>query len=92
MLELQELLVKGGFIDPEEALKIPILDQKQKMERAVDVFYDFVLNQHQELLSPQYEQFLEATESKKREKEYDIREYQNQMNAYTYSSAIIGIA
>jgi hypothetical protein len=44
MLELQELLVKGGFIDPQEAISIPQLDQNEKMARAANVFYDLILN------------------------------------------------
>lgn len=42
MLELQELLVKGGFVDPKEA--IMVTDKAERMERAVDVFYEYVLN------------------------------------------------
>lgn len=61
MLELQELLVKGGFLEPEEALRPPEGGQAEKMARAVDVFYDLVLSQHDEFISPQYDQLAEAT-------------------------------
>lgn len=55
MLELQELLVKGGFIDPQEALNAGPKSKEERMARAADVFYDMVLNQHNELLSPHYD-------------------------------------
>lgn len=90
MLELQELLVKGGFIDPQEALEIPRMSKNEKMARAANVFYDFVLNQHSELLSPQYEQLFEATASQK--SKFEIAEQQNRINALTYSSTLVGIA
>lgn len=60
MLELQELLVKGGFIDPQEALNAGPQSKEERMARAADVFYDLVLNQHDELLSPQYNLIHEA--------------------------------
>jgi hypothetical protein len=60
------------------------------MARAVDVFYDFVLNRHNELLSPQYDELYDAVN--KRKPSADIKEHQNYMNAYSYSSIIIGVA
>jgi len=53
LLELQEMLVKGGYMDPDEANKA--LDREpfeSKMERASQVFYDYVLNYAPELISP----------------------------------------
>lgn len=44
MLELQELLVKGGFMDPEEALLGAAETTEEKMERASSIFYDVALN------------------------------------------------
>jgi hypothetical protein len=73
MLELQELLVVGGFITPTEALTTSKMVDKHRMKRAVAVFYDFVLNSHNELLSPQYDQIHEAITPKKQE--LDINEY-----------------
>lgn len=60
MLELQELLVKGGYMGPEEALLGAADNMEQRMDRASNVFYDLVLNQSPELLSPQYEEFYDA--------------------------------
>lgn len=90
MLELQELLVKGGYIDPQEALTTGPKDKNERMARAVDVFYDFVLNRHNELLSPQYDELYGAI--KQRKPNIDIKEHQNYMNACSYSSIIIGVA
>jgi len=90
MLELQELLVKGGYIDPQEALTTGPKDKNERMARAADVFYDFVLNRHSELLSPQYDELYGAI--KQRKPQIDIKEHQNYMNAYNYSSIIIGVA
>ena len=58
MLELQELLVKGGYIEPEESLSNEPFDQR--MQRAADVFYDYVINYAPELLSPQHNAYYEA--------------------------------
>lgn len=55
LLELQELLVKGGYIEPEEAAQWSSLVSEpfdQRMQRASDVFYDYVVNYAPELLSP----------------------------------------
>jgi hypothetical protein len=53
LLELQELLVKGGYIEPEEAVSALANEPfDQRMQRAADVFYDYVLNYAPELLSP----------------------------------------
>lgn len=55
LLELQELLVKGGYLDPEEATAVMALSKEpfdQRMSRAADVFYDYVINYAPELLSP----------------------------------------
>lgn len=69
MLELQELLVKGGYIEPEEALRnASIVNEpfKDRMERAAEVFYDYVLNYAPELLSPQHNAFYEAAVKSKK--------------------------
>ena len=61
MLELQELLIKAGYLQPDEQV---VNEQVQVgalgMDAAVEVFYDLVLNYHPEALSPQYDDFYEA--------------------------------
>lgn len=53
LLELQELLVKGGFVEPDEATAILSNEPfDQRMSRAADVFYDYVVNYAPELISP----------------------------------------
>ena len=45
LLELQELLVKSGYVDPTEALRATGEESvESRMERAANVFYDYVLN------------------------------------------------
>ena len=61
LLELQELLVKGGYVEPDEALSVLTTEPFDKrMQRASDIFYDYVLNYAPELISPQYNSFIEA--------------------------------
>jgi len=54
LLELQEQLVKGGYLDPQEAADSALSNEPfdQRMQRASDVFYDYVINYAPELLSP----------------------------------------
>jgi hypothetical protein len=52
MLELQELLVKGGYLNPDEALFGVKESIEDRMERASNVFYDFVTNNIPEFMSP----------------------------------------
>ena len=56
ILELQELLVKGGYMEPSEAAASALSSEtfEDRMRRASDVFYDYVVNYAPELMSPQY--------------------------------------
>ncbi len=63
LLELQELLVKGGYISPQELASQESISNEpfpDRMSRAASVFYDYVLNYAPELLSPQHNSFYEA--------------------------------
>lgn len=51
ILELQELLVKGGYIEPDETV-LASETTNQRMIRASEVFYDYVSSYAPELLSP----------------------------------------
>lgn len=56
------MLVKGGYMEPEEAAS-SVLSQEpfeQRMSRAADVFYEYVVNYAPELLSPQHNSFYET--------------------------------
>lgn len=56
MLELQELLVRAGYIDPEEAEKFSAEQPYEvRMDRAARIFYEYVQNYAPELISPQYQ-------------------------------------
>jgi hypothetical protein len=67
LLELQELLVKGGYLDPNEAAGSVLSNEAfdERMQRASDVFYDYVINYSPELLSPQHSKFYEAATKNK---------------------------
>lgn len=62
LLELQELLIKAGYLHPDEHIfeatgaKVGTLG----MDAAVEVFYDMVLNFYPTALSPQYSDFYRA--------------------------------
>lgn len=61
MLELQELLVKGGFLEPQEADEMSSQQPHDvRMDRAAQIFYEYVQNYIPELMSPQYEDFYGA--------------------------------
>ena len=63
-------MVKAGYIQPDE-VRLAHIDRavftdesrmtELGMQRATNVFYDHVLNFRQDLLSPQYEQFYDAS-------------------------------
>jgi hypothetical protein len=53
MLELQELLVRGGYIEPEEAESMSAsLPHEVRMDRAAQIFYEYVQNYAPDLISP----------------------------------------
>ena len=109
LLELQELMVKAGYIQPDEVrlghVDKTIFDDESRvtelgMQRATDVFYDHVLNLRQDLLSPQYEQFYDAsissshetTEQAKAPKRVSTEvENHNKISLYTLSSTLVGV-
>jgi hypothetical protein len=42
MLELQEMLVKGGFLEPSEALSEIDGSIESRMQRASNIFYEYI--------------------------------------------------
>ena len=103
LLELQELLVKGGYMEPEEAAS-SVLSQEpfdQRMQRAADVFYDYVVNYAPELLSPQHSTFYETavnTDSTIKTKTFGasninyLEENQNLISLKTLSQTLVGLS
>lgn len=97
LLELQELLVKGGYVEPDEALSVMTNEPfDQRMQRASDIFYDYVVNYAPELISPQYNSFFEAA-SKSLPKKGDldptiIKENQNVISLSTLSQTLVGVS
>jgi len=64
MLELQELLVEGGYLNPTE--KDQPSTYKYRMDRAADIFYDQVNNFNPDLMSPTYDEFYAASMASKK--------------------------
>lgn len=98
MLELEELLVKGGYIEPEETSALINEPFDQRMQRAADVFYDYVVNYAPELLSPQHQAFYETAVNidpklspAKTETNY-LEENQNVINLKSLSQALVGLS
>lgn len=65
MLELQELLVKAGYLGHDEQDKPATF--KYRMERAADIFYDHTNTYNPDLMSPTYDQFYDAAVESKKE-------------------------
>lgn len=98
LLELEELLVKGGYIEPEETSALINEPFDQRMQRAADVFYDYVVNYAPELLSPQHQAFYETAVNidpklspAKTETNY-LEENQNVINLKSLSQALVGLS
>ena len=93
MLELQELLVKAGYVDDYEAQNGQGTRLEQRMQKAVEVFYEYILNQNSEFISPQTSDLVyaavpahEGSQSKPR----STLERQNQINAGTLAGILVG--
>jgi hypothetical protein len=64
LLELQELMVRAGYINPEEAEKFTAAQPYEaRMDRASQIFYEYVQNYAPELISPQYEEFYQQSQA-----------------------------
>lgn len=93
MLELQELLIKAGYLTPEER----VINQDEQlgelgMEAASQVFFDLVLNSHPEAYSPQYDAFYEASiKGERKALSADNGDEYSQMRLHTLSSTLVGI-
>ena len=93
LLELQEMLIKAGYLSPEEkSLSNELSRGALGMDAAVEVFYNVILNNHPESISPQYEDFYNAT------KEADAQPLSaangdlfDEMRLHTLSSTLVGI-
>ena len=62
LLELQEMLIKAGYLSPDEQkVGEDVSIGNLGMDAAVEVFYNMVMNYHPNALSPQYDQFYDAS-------------------------------
>ena len=95
LLELQELLLKAGYLQPDEkVVNQNVTTGVLGMDAAVEVFYDLVLNYHPDALSPQYNTFYEAAVSNsgaKKSKKAPQGDRHAQMTLQALSSTLIGL-
>lgn len=94
MLELQELLIKAGYLHPDEQ---PLKDVEHVghvgtlgMDAAVEVFYDMVLNFYPNALSPQYDLFYDAAVNSS-PKSAEKKDLHTDLNMQTLSSTLVGL-
>ena len=93
ILELQELLVKGGYLNPDEALEGPAESIDAQMQRASEVFHDIVLQHSPELLSPQIDQISKSVKVKDNtEKLVENQEIHNDLQLGNLSEILVGLA
>lgn len=98
MLELQELLVRAGYIEPEEAEKFSASQPYEaRMERAAKIFYEYCQSYAPELISPQYDQFYEASRetissSKAKKDPFKLDEQHDRISLSSLSQTLIGLS
>jgi len=98
MLELQELLVRAGYLDPEEAEKFSSEQPYEaRMERAARIFYDYVQNYAPELISPQHEDFFSAAQDSMNQrtepkKQVSLEEMHDRISLGSLSQSLIGLS
>ena len=93
ILELQELLVKGGYLNPEEALEGADESIDVQMQRASEVFHDIVLQHSPELLSPQIDQINQSVKVKDNsDKLVENHENHNDLQLGNLSQILVGLA
>lgn len=93
--------MKGGYLEPEEASQALAHEPfEQRMQRAADVFYDYVVNYAPEMLSPQHNTFYETAVNSTNLKTKTfgasttnyLEENQNLINLKTLSQTLVGLS
>lgn len=98
LLQLQELLVKGGYLTPEEAQKIdPTQKFNDRMRRASHIFYEYCQNFAPELMSEQYFDFFKASRDSqlartKVTSNLDLNEKHDLISVGSLSQSLIGLS
>lgn len=96
LYELQDLMIRAGYINPEEAKNLPESSYDSRMERASEIFYDYVQNYAPELMSPQYQGFFDASEESKTNRglneEVSINDTQDFISLESMSEVLIGLS
>ena len=89
-------MVRAGYLNPEEATITTEMTYEYRMERAAEIFYDYVQNYSPELLSPQYGGFFEASNESKTNrglnKEITINDQQDVISLESLSQILIGLS
>ncbi len=88
------MLVKAGYMEPEEATgREDPLDHQ--MDRAASVFYDYVMHYAPDLISPTHQQFLQATQASPLSQTVasgiENEESHNEMTLEDLSRVIVGV-
>lgn len=100
--ELQELLVKGNYITPDELMFSQkhtdkfVANMDFRMERASEIFYEYVRDHHPEFLSPQHEKFIDAAVAgtvtpEANTDNYTMQETNNKLSLKSLSSILVGL-
>ena len=78
---------------PEEALAGPSENAEEQMERASSTFYDLVLSQYPEFLSPQFNSFFDAAQNPAQTKDSNVlSDAHNEISLATLSEILIGLS
>ena len=97
LLELQEKLVKGGYLLPEEANLISSSQPYDvRMQRAARIFYNYVSNCVPEFMSPQYTEFIKAAHEsvdarKQPRQEISLDEEHDKISLSSLSQTLVGL-
>lgn len=61
---MEELLVKGGYLNPDEALASDLVhpSQSEQMQRASQIFHSHVQTFNSDFISPQYDRLYAASQ------------------------------
>lgn len=98
LLQLEELLVSGGYLTPEEAYKVQAsLPHAERMKRAAHVFYDYIQQHAPELMAEQYDGFIQAAHDSravrtKPTERVSTEEEHDKISLSSLSNSIVGLA
>ena len=88
------MLVKGGYLHPDEVLSTDNEERlSNRMKKASQVFYDMMINENPELISPQHQAFYDAAVNNgTQDSDVTLLETHNDFNLRTLSNVLVGLA